>query len=236
MSRDQKIISFNGGEFRRAGAGPAAPSIVPAPLLPVRDHALKFVKAALGDLFDNADDTLFEMADRAASNTEQTLFFEAMRTMRLQRHAVVKSCHEGLVKALEAVNHSARDHEAAHTSFEVDSLCLVQPDELEQSVALDGMVGRALTRNRLPLTHLATRMNSLVKGHVDDNTSPFAPAMLAQIFLDSIASMELDIKVRLIVLKLYERYVFNRLDGLYLEANDILIAAGVMPEIGRAHV
>lgn len=231
MSRDQKIISLNGGEFRRAGAGPAAPSIVPAPLLPVRDHALKFLKVALGDLFDNADDTLFEMADRAGSNTEQTLFFEAMRTMRLQRHLVTRSCHEGLVKALEAVNQSARDHEPAHTSFEVDSLSLVQPDELEQSVALDGMVGRALTRNRLPLTHLATRMNSLVKEHVDDDTNPFAPATLAQIFLDSVASMELDIKVRLIVLKLYERYVFNRLDGLYHEANELLIAAGVMPDL-----
>lgn len=236
MSRDQKIIPLNAGDFRRAGATPAAPSIVPAPLLPVRDHALKFLKLTLSDLFDNADDTLFEMADRAGSNTEQTLFFEAMRTMRLQRHAIEKSCREGLVSALGAVNRSPRDEAPNHTAFEVDSLSLVQPDELEQSVALDGMVGRALTRNRLPLTHLATRINSLVKGQVDDQTNPFAPAMLAQIFLDAIAGMELDIKVRLIVLKLFERYVFNRLDGFYLEVNDLLIDAGVMPDLKLAEM
>ena len=40
---------------------------------------------ALQALFDNADDTLFEMADRATSNAEQNAFFEAMRDLRLKR-------------------------------------------------------------------------------------------------------------------------------------------------------
>ncbi|TKA88923.1 DUF1631 domain-containing protein, partial [Halopseudomonas bauzanensis] len=45
----------------------------------------------LSELFDNADDTLFEKADRASSNADQSLFFDAMRLLRLQRHAMRKA-------------------------------------------------------------------------------------------------------------------------------------------------
>ncbi|WP_413770483.1 DUF1631 family protein, partial [Vibrio vulnificus] len=42
----------------------------------------------LQGLFDNADDTLFEMADRARNDVEQNLFFEAMRDLRLKRKSI----------------------------------------------------------------------------------------------------------------------------------------------------
>ena len=37
------------------------------------------------ELFDNADDTLFEMADKARNNLDHHIFFEAMRDLRLKR-------------------------------------------------------------------------------------------------------------------------------------------------------
>ncbi|HDZ56193.1 MAG TPA: DUF1631 domain-containing protein [Pseudomonas xinjiangensis] len=231
MAQDHKIIPINAGDIRRQAPGSAQPAL-PQPLRAVSNHALGFLKIALGDLFDNADDSLFEMADRAASNNDQTLFFEAMRVVRLQRHAIEKACAVGLVKALEALNQSEIPaSQDLGQSFQVDSLSLVQPDELEQSVALDGMVGRVVSRNRPALAHLAIRLNSLVKGLVDERNNPFGPASLAQIFVDSYAELELDIKVRLIILKLFERYVFNRVDSLYEEANNLFVAAGVMPDL-----
>lgn len=59
-----------------AGAGR-----LPVILVQVRDKAALQLKQALQALFDNADDTLFEMADRATSNLEQNAFFEAMRDL-----------------------------------------------------------------------------------------------------------------------------------------------------------
>lgn len=43
------------------------------------------LKNGLQVLFDSADETLFEMADKARSDVEQSLFFEAMRDVRLKR-------------------------------------------------------------------------------------------------------------------------------------------------------
>ena len=231
MARDPKIIHFTGAG-PGSETGPERPSVLPAPLQAVRKEAVTFIKARLSTLFDNADDSLFEMADRAASNTEQALFFEAMRAVRLQRHGISNSCGQRLVREMEALNEAAAPQRATPASnFAIDSLSLVQPDDLEQTVALDSMVGRVVERNRQALSHLAIRLNSLVKVQVDETNNPLGPAVLAQIFVDALAEMSLDIKVRLIILKLFERYVFNLVDPLYATANTQLINAGVLPDL-----
>ncbi|AQZ96601.1 DUF1631 domain-containing protein [Halopseudomonas phragmitis] len=232
MSQDSKVVHIGGV---RRSSEPVPVSTLPTLLLPVRDKALGYLRATLAALFDNADDSLFEMADRAGSNADQTLFFEAMRLVRLQRHAIEKSCTDGLVRELEELNRPEVSP-VGGLSFELDTLALVQPDELEQSVALDSMVGRVTARNQLPLAHLATRINSLVKRNIEERSNPLGPALLAKVFADSLVTLQLDIKVRLIIFKLFERYVFNPVDQLYAELNEQLIAAGIMPDLRLAQV
>ena len=82
MSQDPKVVSIKPNLAARASAGA---SLLPTPLLTVRDQTTGYLQHGLGEVFDKADDALFEMADKAASNAEQTLFFEAMRSVRLQR-------------------------------------------------------------------------------------------------------------------------------------------------------
>ena len=65
--------------------------------------------------------------------------------------------------------------------------------------------------------HLAIRSNSLVKSLIDERNNPLAPAALAQYFADAIKPLGLEIKVRLIIFKLFERYVFNPIDTEYEE-------------------
>lgn len=233
MARDPKIVSITSAGEADAGVfDPNRPSSLPSPLMPVRKQAVDFLKSCLTTLFDNADDSLFEMADRAGSNNEQTLFFEAMRAVRLQRHKITKDCCHGLMRELEALNQDAdRPAVASIHNFELDSLSLVQPDELEETVALDSMIGRAVTRNKGSLAHLSIRFNSLVKRRVDDRDLPIGPVMLSQVFVDALSAMQLDIKVRLIIFKLFERYVFNQLDGFYDDVNKQLITAGVLPDL-----
>ncbi|UAW97631.1 DUF1631 domain-containing protein [Halopseudomonas nanhaiensis] len=230
MTQDRKVVPIAPGN-NRAGMGSGRALQLPAPLVPVREHALVFFKSALGELFDNADDSLFEMADKAGSNTEQSMYFEAMRQIRLQRHALERTCLNSLMTLLDEMNQSERPQPPASSAFELDSLSLVQHDDLEQTVALDGMVGRASLRNRAALSHLATRMNSLIKSQIDDRSNPLGPGSLADIFVQGYAPLGLNIKVKLIVLKLFERYVLNRVDNLYEDANGLLIGAGVMPDL-----
>lgn len=227
MSQDPKVVSIKPNLAARAAAGVSS---LPAPLISVRDLTVGYLQSALGEMFDKADDNLFEMADKAGNNADQALFFEAMRNVRLHRHNVVKRTCDALALAAEQINTEAPSAAPAVT-FELDTLSLVQPDELEETVAIDGMVNRVVSRNQTALAHLLMRVNSLAKKSLDERSNPFAPGALAEHFAETTKSLDLDIKVRLIIFKLYERYVFNGIDGLYESLNEAFISAGVMPDL-----
>ena len=110
----------------------------------------------------------------------------------------------------------------------------MQNDELEESVAIDTMVAKVMSRATQPLSHLTTRINVLVSKKLDDKNNPLGPQQLCEYFLEACRSLGVEIKVKLIILKLFERYVLTDLEQLYAESNQILVAASVLPELQSA--
>ena len=86
MKTDAKVVRLNKVAPVQSPTSPAGR--LPVALIQLRDKAAQQLKQAMQALFDNADDTLFEMADRASSNSEQNAFFEAMRDLRLKRKTI----------------------------------------------------------------------------------------------------------------------------------------------------
>ncbi len=203
---------------------------LPVALISVRDKAAQQLRLALQTLFDNADDSLFEIADRATSNAEQNAFFEAMRDLRMKRRGIERSFLQQVFESFSKLNQYEIGKPAPQeSSFE--SLALVQNDELEESVAIDTMVAKVMSRATQPLSHLTTRMNVLVSRKLDDKSNPLGPQQLCEYFLEACRNLGVEIKVKLIILKLFERYVLTDLEQLYAESNQTLIAAGVLPEL-----
>ena len=207
---------------------------LPVALTNVRDKAAQQLKTALQALFDNADDTLFEMADRATSNAEQNAFFEAMRDLRLKRKNIERGFLQKVFEAFATLNQYEIGKPAPLDAVSFDTLSLVQNDALEESVALDSMVAKVMSRDATALGHLTTRFNAMVSKKLDDKTNPVGPASLCEFFLDACSNLGVEIRVKLIILKLFEKYVLSDLDQLYAEANQALIAAGVLPELKSA--
>ena len=207
---------------------------LPVALTNVRDKAAQQLKTALQALFDNADDTLFEMADRATSNAEQNAFFEAMRDLRLKRKNIERGFLQKVFEAFATLNQYEIGKPAPLDAVSFDTLSLVQNDALEESVALDSMVAKVVSRDGAALSHLTTRFNAMVSKKLDDKSNPIGPTSLCESFLDACSSLGVEIRVKLIILKLFEKYVLADLDQLYAEANQLLIAAGVLPELKSA--
>jgi len=202
---------------------------LPVVLLQVRDKAALQLRQSLQALFDNADDTLFEMADKAANNVEQNILFEAMRDLRLKRKNIERGYLDHFYEAFVQIGQS--DALPALRSDACERLTLVANDELERNMALDAMVARVLARDGIALNQLTLRFGALLGQTLDDACNPLGPAMLCDYFLRAGRSLGVGIKVKLIILKLFERYVLQDADPLYGEANQLLIATGVLPEL-----
>ncbi|GIZ11650.1 DUF1631 domain-containing protein [Pseudomonas sp. NCCP-436] len=229
MKTDANVVPLTKATVLESPTSPAAR--LPAALAQVRDQAAQQLKQNFQGLFENADDTLFEMADRATSNAEQNAFFEAMRDLRLKRKSIERGFLQQLFEAFANLNQydTGRQPDLDVVSF--DSLTLVQNDELEVTVALDAMVARVMSRDAKALGQLTTRFNALISQKLDDKRNPLGPALLSEYFLCACSNLGVEIRVKLIILKLFEKYVLTGCDNLYAEANQTLIDAGILPEL-----
>jgi len=204
---------------------------LPVALTQVRDKAAQQLKQALQGLFDSADDSLFEMADRATSNVEQNAFFEAMRDLRLKRKTIERGFLQKIFESFATLNQYEIGKAPLLDAVSFDALSLVQNDQLEESVAVDAMVSKVMNRDGVALGHLTTRLNALVSKKIDEKNNPLGPRALCEAFLEACRELGVEIKVKLIIFKLFEKSVLGDLDQLYAEVNQQLITAGVLPEL-----
>ncbi|BBP79375.1 hypothetical protein PHLH7_54790 [Pseudomonas sp. Ost2] len=229
MHNDGKVVPLHKATDERATPSPLAR--LPVVLLQVRDKAAQQLKQGLQVLFDNADDTLFEMADKALNNVDQNTFFEAMRDLRLKRKSIERGFLERFFEAFFGLCQYDINEVTLPAPMSYDKLALVPNDELEKTVALDAMVAKVLSRDGFALGQLTTRLNALITRRLEDQDNPMGPAMLCEYFLEAGRDLGVEIKVKLIILKLFEKYVLSDADQLYAEANQLLIATGVLPEL-----
>ncbi|OPG82816.1 thymidine phosphorylase, partial [Stutzerimonas stutzeri] len=144
MRTDAKVVHLNKVAPEHKPSSPAGR--LPVALISVRDKAAQQLRQALQSLFDNADDSLFEIADRATSNAEQNAFFEAMRDLRMKRRNIERGFLQQLFEAFAKLNQYEIGKPPALDAVSFDSLSLVQNDELEESVAVDTMVAKVMSR------------------------------------------------------------------------------------------
>lgn len=230
MQNDGKVVPLSKIPADQPGSSPVAARL-PVVLLQVRDKAAQQLKESLQTLFDNADDTLFEMADRAHNNAEQNIFFEAMRDLRLKRKSIERNFLDKFFDAFLRLGQYEIAEPILAEPVSFDKLALVHNDDLERTVAIDTMVTKVVSRDGVALSQLTTRLNELIPQPLTDETNPLGPTLLCDFFLQAGRNLGVEIKVKLIILKLFERYALSDADQLYEAANQLLIAAGVLPDL-----
>ena len=226
MHNDGKVVPIN-----RAQATPSPFARLPVVLLQVRDKAAQQLQQGLQELFDNADDTLFEMAEKARSTVDHHIFFEAMRDLRLKRKNFERVFMEQLFVAFANLGQArcSGAHLVPLVSYEAAPG--TSADDVEKAVALEAMLGRVRHRDGLALGQLDARLSELLGRRLEDPENPLGPARLCEFFLQAGRSLGVEIRVKLVMLKLFEKYVLSDADLLYGEANQLLIATGVLPQL-----
>jgi hypothetical protein len=214
---------------------PSSSPVVRADLLR-RIHGCALPKLAelLREALDSVDDALFAMAEKATSNAEQARHFDGMRETRRRRGDIEHRFQERLVQGLvEFAEGRARRNSAERTEPAVrEDLSLIENEELEQSLAVTGMVSRAEGKLARPLYALNRRLSVLAAdSEVDEESNPLAPAALAAAFRSGIEGLDCAQETRLILLKLFERMVIEALEPVYSELNDLLKDAGILPKV-----
>ncbi|MBC3345518.1 DUF1631 domain-containing protein [Pseudomonas sp. SWRI196] len=229
MHNDGNVVPLHKASTDQANRSPLAR--LPVILLQVRDKAAQQLRLGLQGLFDNADDTLFEMADRARNDVDQNLFFEAMRDLRLKRKSIEREFIEQFFEAFVSLAQYDPTQATLVPAQAGGPQAQRTHDDLERHLAVEAMVTRVLSRDSVALEQLTARLSVLLTRPLANQQNPLSPALLCENFLQAGRNLGVEIKVKLILLKLFERYVLSECDQLYTEANQLLAATGILPDL-----
>ncbi len=229
MTHSPKVVQLNAQEGAFARRGTTLPPILHS----VRQQSKKQLNALMEELFNNADDALFEMADRSRTDTDQHMYFDSMRELRLHRGRILTEFVERLYQSFEELYlDGANNAETDKAEANAESMSLLKNDDLELSVAIAGIVSKVSNKFSLQVLQLTQRMDTICPARsVGDLNNPLGPHRLANAFADATRAVDIDIKVRIILLKLFERFVMERLGACYELCNRMMAEAGVLTEL-----
>ena len=210
---------------------------LPMPINRVRDNANKQLTAAIQELFNHVDDALFELADRAENNLEQNGFFESMREIRIHRSSMEKGFLQNIDRQFTLLLTPAIERsDNTECETHIDDLDIVSKDELEEAVATDTLVNKSWTHNQYAIRALSSRMNTVCSVNINDDNNPLAPRVLVDSFVACSASISIDIKAKLVLFKLFERHVVNKLVAILEQSNQLLEDMGIaLPKKPQRH-
>lgn len=202
---------------------------LPIALASVRNEIAGHLRQVLQPLFERADDWLFEIADHTADPGEQHALFEAMRDLRINRPMIERSFQQRVFAAFASIEPDDPQAAGLRRLAATQPLRASQPRDARETAALDAMAARLAHLAAATLSQLTLRIGALTGRKLIEGRNPFGADALCGYFLDACQCLGVEIRVRLLLLKLFERYVIADLDRLYRQSNRTLAAAGVLP-------
>ncbi len=193
----------------------------------------------LSRFFEKLDDELFEMSDKAVSSTIQELYFEAMRYLRRERENIERQYLQAVLNGYDEFWQSKVPRKSASTSatsldLGEDDLTLVENETLETDLAVATLINKGNNLFHRDLYAVNKRFAKLLtRTEIGNEENPVAPYKLGKTFAEVLRPLTLELKVKLILFKLYEKYVVGELEVVYETLNDTLADKGVLPEIPR---
>jgi hypothetical protein len=226
------IVHLN--EFERSRKGFSSQEAVGL-LRECREVTIRRLIAALVRMMGKVDDTLFELAEKAENNAIQSLYFDAMREVRLKRSSMEIGFKAQLMEGFNREIRKESESTESEQSFSprMEDLGLVEHDALEESLAVSNMVSKINVSCKEEIGLLNRRIGFLLNDpELLRAKNPIGPEVACNAFREACGDVESGIKVKLIIMKLFDRYVVSEeMQPLYRDLNRLLIERGVLPEL-----
>lgn len=225
----KNIVVLSEFERARKGLSPTESSL----LDDSRDMALHMLSRAIGEMFDKAGDELFELAEKASFRDVQTLYLDAMAQVRDRRQAVETQFRRRFQDAYNRVTRGNGDLQKAFgLGGDGLELSLVEPDDLEESLAVADMANKIREICGKELFALDKRMGHLLHDpELEFIDNPLSPETIGKAFMDACKDLDASIKVKLIIVSLFNTHMPNAVQGMYQDVNGHLAEKGVLPKI-----
>jgi hypothetical protein len=224
----QLFPAGSGDDARDPGQPPAQNPLVTE----LRKAALAALGGMMEKMFSRADDTLFEMGERAHTDTERRRYFDAMRVLRIDQAKITRKFSEDVERSF--TNFGKSRNENRSSAINVEELSIQPTDELEERIAVTNLIARAEGLHKQLVWEVERRLEFAMR-EIGVPVSPqaLAPARICDAFGSAIGKLDTEFQVKLVIYKLFEREVVRDMHRVYEAALDLLDRAGINPNSQR---
>ena len=196
----------------------------------VKSNFFTHLKESIAEMFIKLDESLFELAESADSNKDQTRYFELMRDTRALKNNITSDFFDAIALYLRPFAETEAEKNKIKKSNE-DELSLVGQDEMDELVLIKSMSGSATGRYRETLSHLEARLEHLALRTPDIfYKDALHPVNIFQAFDDALGNY-FDLTNKKNLFKFFNDYVALNLGKTYDAINNLLIDADILPQI-----
>ena len=198
----------------------------------------KDLKPMLISCFESLDDSLFDLAEKAESNKNQALYFESMRLIRKSRDRMFTDFFDSVKSTFQLFKKNEFDFFTLNSGNNVGtetkklSLSLIDEKELDETLAKSNLISKSEMAYHRHIFALKQRFSLLASGTtLEAHQIPIGPHVIVSSFAKCIQKLDLEVNLKLILYKLFERNVMGQMNSIYTNINDFLAAKGIIPEI-----
>ena len=205
----------------------------PAVLEQVRSHAMLRLATLVKGMLDGVENILYEEAKNLPNN-EQQRYMDTILEVKRRRDGMEQQFSSNMGSVFMKFGAVAKgpDKTVKLDSYDFDSLSLVNNEEMDITVTVDTLVARARMDYATPLGLLKRRYSHLLKREID--ILPVDPGNVTTAFKDSCHLLDVGMMEKIVVLRVFQQGVLNEMGGLIDEINQLMIDAGVLPELKSA--
>ena len=173
---------------------------------------------ALTVMLDKTDDVLFDMVQKSDSS-DHRFYFNAMREVRLKRTSIETGFRENfsdLFNSLINVDSGSNQESIVLSGLDKEV-------DIEESIAISSTVGKVKHDCHNALLTLDQRMGELLNGiSVERKQNPIRPETVCNAFQEACQNVESGIEIKLVLFKLFEKYVAAGLQEIYTDIDTLL--------------
>lgn len=199
-----------------------------------REIAAGSLSGALKGMLERLVDEFFVLADKAVQLETQHLYFEAMSIVRDQRDRIEQGFRKHFIIGF---NNAVRGESGANknSNFDADGeFNLVDADDLEESIAIQEMTAKMKGASHDELFAVEKRMGVLLHdAEMTQHKNPLGVEVIANAFIAACGESDARLKVRLLLVTMWDRQMQNGILSTYHEVNQYLVEKDILPKIKR---
>ena len=199
-----------------------------------RDLTRERLSQSLAGMLHKAEDTLWELSKATQDRDTQKLYMEVKEKLLPQRDVMEERFRIRYLTEFDSRAGQARKAKPSFSDYTDTSLelGLVGEDDLNESLKVKEMAGKLRAYCEEELAALDQRVGVLLgDANLQADNNPFSPQAICDAFKHACRDIEPDIRIRMVLVKLFDDHVLDDIRSIYKAVNALLVQHSILPKI-----